>query len=142
MPEENKDKDRLSLKWGTLKSWGFYSGKARKLLDKYFNIGSSANGAMAQNDTPNNMTKTFCDRCEKEIKKDKVLLEVEKAFSREYCTRIKCIDQKEIIQSIKNSKNYIILTYDKTFFNGMKTHKQKQLCQPCFTALELFLSNK
>lgn len=33
----------------------------------------------------------------------KVLHEVEEAFRREYCTRIECIDPKEIIQSIKNN---------------------------------------
>lgn len=33
----------------------------------------------------------------------KVSQEFEQAFSREYCTRIECIDPKEIIQSIKNN---------------------------------------
>jgi hypothetical protein len=35
--------------------------------------------------------------------RERVLQEVEETFSREYCTRIECIDPKKIIQSIKNN---------------------------------------
>ncbi len=45
------EKDSLSLKWGTLKAWHFNSEKGKKLLQEYFDIGSSMS-AMAQNDTP------------------------------------------------------------------------------------------
>ncbi len=43
--------NRLSLKWGTLKSWKFTSDKGRALLKEYGEIGS-AYGAMQQRDTP------------------------------------------------------------------------------------------
>lgn len=43
--------DHLSLKWGTLKSWGFHSEKGISLLQEYGKIGSSMS-AMCQEDTP------------------------------------------------------------------------------------------
>lgn len=43
--------NRLSLKWGTLKSWHFDSEKGQGLLDEYGRIGSSMS-AMTQKDTP------------------------------------------------------------------------------------------
>ena len=58
------------------------------------------------------MTKTFCDRCEKEIK------EVIKAAT---------------IRFISSGNPYACL-WDEM--------PKKQLCQPCFTALESFLNNK
>lgn len=48
---ETQTKNRLTLKWGTLKSWHFDSEKGRALLKEYNQIGSSYS-AMAQNDTP------------------------------------------------------------------------------------------
>lgn len=43
--------NKLSLKWGTLKSWNFEgSGKGTTLLNEYNDIGSCAS-AMIQNDT-------------------------------------------------------------------------------------------
>lgn len=42
--------EHLTLKWGTLKSWNFNSEEGKKLLEEYFNIGSSAS-AMLQHDT-------------------------------------------------------------------------------------------
>ena len=47
----NKTKDHLTLKWGTLKSWEFYSEKGRKLLKEYFDLEASM-GAMTQHDSP------------------------------------------------------------------------------------------
>lgn len=48
---ETKTENRLSLKWGTLKSWHFDSEEAQKLLGEYSEIGSCFS-AMAQVDTP------------------------------------------------------------------------------------------
>jgi hypothetical protein len=45
------EKDHLNLKWGTLKEWKFSGDKARELLRRYHEIGSSYS-AMAQHDTP------------------------------------------------------------------------------------------
>lgn len=45
------EKDHLTLKWGTLKSWNFHSEKALKLLKEYHKLGSSW-GAAQQRDTP------------------------------------------------------------------------------------------
>lgn len=49
--ETTKPKNRLSLKWGTLKSWHFDSKKGQALLKEYTEIGSSYS-VMMQNDTP------------------------------------------------------------------------------------------
>lgn len=46
-----KEKDYLTLKWGTLKAWSFHSEKAKKLLKEYGELGSSMS-AMLQKDTP------------------------------------------------------------------------------------------
>jgi hypothetical protein len=46
-----EEKDSISLKWGTLKSWNLHSEKGRELLRKYHDIGPSMS-AMCQNDTP------------------------------------------------------------------------------------------
>lgn len=43
--------NRLTLKWGTLKSWHFESKECHKLMKEYHKIGSSFS-AMAQKDTP------------------------------------------------------------------------------------------
>ena len=43
--------NRLSLKWGTLKSWKFESEECRNLMKEYAAIGSSFS-AMMQKDTP------------------------------------------------------------------------------------------
>lgn len=44
--------NKLSLKWGTLKSWGFPEAKnAKKLLKEYCTIGASGS-AILQHDTP------------------------------------------------------------------------------------------
>lgn len=43
--------DKLTLKWGTIKSWSFKGNdKAVSLLEEYFKIGSSTS-AMCQQDT-------------------------------------------------------------------------------------------
>jgi methanogenic corrinoid protein MtbC1 len=46
-----KEKDFLTLKWGTLKAWNFHSEKAIELLKEYNNLGSSMSAIM-QEDTP------------------------------------------------------------------------------------------
>lgn len=46
-----KEKDYLTLKWGTLKAWSFHSKKAKKLLQEYGKIGQSMSAIM-QKDTP------------------------------------------------------------------------------------------
>lgn len=48
---ETEEKDHLTLKWGTLKSWNLHSEKGRELLRKYNELGSSMS-AMTQHDTP------------------------------------------------------------------------------------------
>ena len=48
-PNEPK-KERLTLKWGTLKAWEFHSPKAIKLLTEYCNLGTSIS-AVTQKDT-------------------------------------------------------------------------------------------
>lgn len=45
------EKDHLTLKWGTLKSWHFHSDKAKKLLEEYSKLGSNMSVVM-QHDTP------------------------------------------------------------------------------------------
>lgn len=45
------EKDHLTLKWGTLKSWNFHSDKALELLKEYRKIGSNIS-VMLQKDTP------------------------------------------------------------------------------------------
>ena len=45
-----KTKNTLTLKWGTLKSWQFDGEQGQKLMEEYYEIGSSYS-AMAQNDT-------------------------------------------------------------------------------------------
>ncbi len=45
------DKEHLTLKWGTLKSWKFHSAKAGELLKEYEELGLSLSAAM-QKDTP------------------------------------------------------------------------------------------
>lgn len=52
---EGREKDYLTLKWGTLKSWSFTSKraekmKAKELLSKYRDLGMAA-GAAQQRDT-------------------------------------------------------------------------------------------
>ena len=47
---DRNDKDHLTLKWGTLKSWNLTSAKGQELLRKYHELGSSAS-AMFQHDT-------------------------------------------------------------------------------------------
>lgn len=49
--DTSNDKNYLTLKWGTLKSWRFESEKGQALLKEYKEIGSSFS-AMAQQDTP------------------------------------------------------------------------------------------
>lgn len=43
--------DHLTLKWGSLKSWHLTSPKGKELLQKYFDLGSSAS-AITHHDTP------------------------------------------------------------------------------------------
>lgn len=57
---EIKEKNYLTLKWGTLKSWDFSSSKkGQKLLKEYGKIGSSFS-AMAQKDT-NRQKEIICE---------------------------------------------------------------------------------
>ena len=48
---QTRGENRLTLKWGTLKSWKFESEKGKALLKEYDEIGSSFS-AMQQRDTP------------------------------------------------------------------------------------------
>lgn len=43
-----KQKNKLTLKYGTLKSWDFYTQKANELLDEYKKIGSKSCAIMQQ----------------------------------------------------------------------------------------------
>ena len=45
------EKDYLTLKWGSLKSWDFHSEKAKELLKEWHNIGASMS-AICHHDTP------------------------------------------------------------------------------------------
>lgn len=51
MENQTTTENRLTLKWGTLKSWHFDSEKGKILLKEYDEIGSTFS-AMAQQDTP------------------------------------------------------------------------------------------
>lgn len=53
------DKDSISLKWGTLKSWNIHSEKGIKILQKWASFGCSF-GAMTQDDTPE-QKQLICD---------------------------------------------------------------------------------
>jgi hypothetical protein len=46
-----KDKDSITLKWGTLKAWNIHTPKAVKILNKWASLGYSL-GAATQLDTP------------------------------------------------------------------------------------------
>jgi hypothetical protein len=48
---EANNKDHITLKWGTLKSWHLTSERGKRLLRQYHELGSSAS-AMLQKDTP------------------------------------------------------------------------------------------
>ena len=48
---KKENRNELTLKWGTLKSWHFDSEKGGRLLKEYHKLGSSFS-AMAQRDTP------------------------------------------------------------------------------------------
>ena len=50
-PTVESERDSLSLKWGTLKSYHFHNDSALSLLREYNEIGSSLS-AMMQHDTP------------------------------------------------------------------------------------------
>jgi hypothetical protein len=75
--------NRLTLKWGTLKSWHFTSDECRKLMGEYATIGSSFS-AMAQKDTPR-QKEIICeliDKCDGDtiyLDWDGVLVSKEKA---------------------------------------------------------------
>ncbi len=45
-----EEKDHITLKWGTLKSWDLHSDTTIELSQKYFSLGRSS--AMVQRDTP------------------------------------------------------------------------------------------
>jgi hypothetical protein len=45
-------KERLYLKWGTLKGWDNASARTIEALNKYHAFGVSAHGVMMQHDTP------------------------------------------------------------------------------------------
>lgn len=46
-----KEKDSLTLKWGTLKAWDIHTKKAQEILQKWAALGTSM-GAAQQEDTP------------------------------------------------------------------------------------------
>ena len=46
-----KEKDSLTLKWGTLKAWDFHSDECIKLLKEYGELGASIS-VICQHDTP------------------------------------------------------------------------------------------
>lgn len=46
----DEQQDHLSLKWGTLKSWGLHSEKGQSLLKRYFDLGTSADAMTANDD--------------------------------------------------------------------------------------------
>jgi hypothetical protein len=54
-----EEKDSISLKWGTLKSWNIHSEKGREILQKWGSLGCSF-GAMTQDDTPE-QKQLICD---------------------------------------------------------------------------------
>lgn len=66
-----EEKDRLDLKWGTLKGWHFHSEKGIALLREYHELGSSFS-AMAQRDTPRQkeIILELIDECNGEIQND------------------------------------------------------------------------
>lgn len=86
--EKNKEieKDHLTLKWGTLKSWKFHSKKALKLLKEYGEIGSSMS-AMCQKDTPR-QKEILCELIDegnfKKVYLDWDGIEVSKAKAKKY----------------------------------------------------------
>ena len=45
----SNSKDRLTLKWGTLKSWNFESPEAKELFEKWCNLGVSISCACQEN---------------------------------------------------------------------------------------------
>ena len=51
--------NRISLKWGTLKSWDLESDEARAAVQRYADLGMAA-GAMMQRDTPEHK-QALCD---------------------------------------------------------------------------------
>ena len=63
--------EHLLLKWGTLKSWEFTSDKGKKLLQEYFDLGSSY-GAAQQKDSPRQkeITCELIDICDSPIQED------------------------------------------------------------------------
>lgn len=81
MSDNIEEKDHLTLKWGTLKSWSFHSEKGLELLKEYNGIGSSMS-AMMQKDTPRqkeiicelidegNFTEVYLDWDGKNVSKD------------------------------------------------------------------------
>lgn len=66
--DTSSDKNHLTLKWGTLKSWHFESEKGQALLKEYIKIGSSFS-AMAQRDTPRQkeIIHELIDACDSEF---------------------------------------------------------------------------
>jgi hypothetical protein len=51
MESMSEQQDHLTLKWGTLKAWDLHSEKGKALLKRYFDLGTSA-GAATADDTP------------------------------------------------------------------------------------------
>lgn len=51
MEDQTATSNRLTLKWGTLKSWHFDSKECQALMKEYNDIGSTLS-AMSQRDTP------------------------------------------------------------------------------------------
>lgn len=44
--------ESLLLKWGTLKGWNLEKDTTKDILKRYYALGVSANGVMAQHDKP------------------------------------------------------------------------------------------
>lgn len=88
---ETKDKDELTLKWGTLKAWHMKSEAGQAALQAYFDAGDVSAGAMTQDDTPAqkdaicalidaaNLETVYLDWDGKDVSKDEA-----KAYVRDY----------------------------------------------------------
>jgi len=55
---ENEEKDYVTLKWGTLKSWNIQNPETWAIMEKYFELGTHMS-AMAQRD-PDEQEELLC----------------------------------------------------------------------------------
>lgn len=49
--DTDEQRERITLKWGTLKAWNITSAEGRDLLRRYFDLGT-VDSAIMQHDTP------------------------------------------------------------------------------------------